>query len=96
MKKAWGILTNKFLLTAAAFAVWMFFFDQNDVRSMQARKKELQDTKDHIAYLNNEIAKMEREHEEMIGNPQRLEQYAREQYLLKRDNEDVFVIEKEK
>jgi cell division protein FtsB len=61
---------------------------------MQQRKQELQSTKDNIAYLNNEIARMEKDHEEMIGNPQRLEQYAREQYLMKRDNEDVYVIEK--
>ncbi|MBN8671621.1 MAG: septum formation initiator family protein [Chitinophagales bacterium] len=94
MKKVLGIFTNKFVLTAVAFGVWMFFFDQNDFRSMQQRKQELQSTKDNIAYLNNEIARMEKDHEEMIGNPQRLEQYAREQYLMKRDNEDVYVIEK--
>lgn len=94
MKKVLSIVTNKFVLTALAFAVWMFFFDQNDFRSMQQRKQELQDTKDNIAYLNKEIAGMEKDHEEMVGNPQRLEQYAREQYLMKRDNEDVYVIEK--
>lgn len=94
MKKVLSIVTNKFVLTAMAFGVWMFFFDQNDFRSMQQRKQELQSTKDNIAYLNNEIARMEKDHEEMIGNPQRLEQYAREQYLMKRDNEDVYVIEK--
>ncbi|HLO70894.1 MAG TPA: septum formation initiator family protein [Flavipsychrobacter sp.] len=94
MKKVLSIVTNKFVLTALAFGVWMFFFDQNDFRSMQQRKQELQSTKDNIAYLNNEIARMEKDHEEMIGNPQRLEQYAREQYLMKRDNEDVYVIEK--
>ena len=59
---------------------------------MQQRKQELQSTKDNIAYLNNEIARMEKDHEEMIGNPQRLEQYAREQYLMKRDNEDVYAV----
>ncbi len=94
MKKVLSIVTNKFVLTALAFGVWMFFFDQNDFRSMQQRKQELQSTKDNIAYLNNEIARMEKDHEEMVGNPQRLEQYAREQYLMKRDNEDVYVIEK--
>lgn len=94
MKKVLSIVTNKFVLTALAFGVWMFFFDQNDFRSMQQRKQELQSIKDNIAYLNNEIARMEKDHEEMIGNPQRLEQYAREQYLMKRDNEDVYVIEK--
>ena len=64
MKKVLSIVTNKFVLTALAFGVWMFFFDQNDFRSMQQRKQELQSTKDNIAYLNNEIARMEKDHED--------------------------------
>ncbi len=94
MKRVFSILTNKFLLTAVAFAAWMFFFDQNDIFTMKQRRKELQGTKDNIAYLNSEISRMEKEQDEMTGNPQKLEQYARENYHLKRDNEDVYIIEK--
>lgn len=94
MKKVFSIVANKFVLTAVAFALWMLFFDQNDIISMKERRQELQSTKDHIAYLNGEIARMEKEQEEITGNPQKLEQYAREQYHLKRDNEDVYIIEK--
>ncbi|MBS1773466.1 MAG: septum formation initiator family protein [Bacteroidetes bacterium] len=94
MKKIFGFITNKYLLAIIGFGVWMFFFDQNDVMSMQQRKKELQDTKDNIAYLNKEIATMEKDKEDLSSNPQRLEQFAREQYHLKRDNEDVYIIDK--
>ncbi|MBS1779144.1 MAG: septum formation initiator family protein [Bacteroidetes bacterium] len=94
MKKVFSIVANKFVLTGVAFALWMLFFDQNDIISMKERRQELQSTKDHIAYLNGEIARMEKEQEEITGNPQKLEQYAREQYHLKRDNEDVYIIEK--
>ena len=72
----------------------MLFFDQNDFFTMQERKAELQKITDNITYLNGEIAKMEKENEEVNSNPQVLEQYAREHYMLKRDNEDVYVIDK--
>lgn len=94
MKKALHILTNKFLLTILAFFAWMAYFDQNDWISQQERRKELQDTKDNIAYLNTEIARMEKEKDGMSSDPKVLEQYAREQYRMKRDNEDLYIIDK--
>lgn len=94
MKKIVRILTNKFLLTALIFGTWMMWFDQNDFGSQRERAQALQDTKENIAYLKQEIAMMEREHYDLTNNPQKLETYAREQYRMKRDNEDVYVIEK--
>ena len=94
MKKAISLLTNKYLLTLAAFAVWMLYFDQYDYFMMHKRKGELQDVKDNIAYLNKEIADMEHQRSAMVSEPKELEKYARERYLMKRDNEDLFIIEK--
>lgn len=94
MKKVLSVLTNKFLLTALAFGAWMLYFDQNDWYSMREKKKELQDIKDNIAYLNKEISSMERETEALRSDPQKLEQFAREHYNMKRDNEDLYIIDK--
>ncbi|XZF16629.1 FtsB family cell division protein [Chitinophagaceae bacterium MMS25-I14] len=88
------IISNKFLLTTVAFVVWMLFFDQNDFFSQQEKKQDLQDTKDNIAYLNGEIVKMEQDYNRLISDPKKLEQVARERYHMKRDNEDLYVIEK--
>jgi len=96
MKKVWNVLTNKFLLTGVAFVAWMAYFDQNDWMLMQQRKHELQATKDNIAYLNTEIAKMEKEHADMTTSPKKLEQFARENFRMKRDNEDLYVIDRSK
>lgn len=93
MKKLFRIITNKFLLTGAAFFIWMVYFDQNNWTAQESRKKELIETEKNITYLNTEIAKLEKEHDELVSNPERLEQYARERYKMKRDNEDVYVIE---
>ena len=54
----------------------------------------MDDVKDNIAYLNAEIAKMEKQKEGMTSDPAVLEQYAREQYRMKRDNEDLYIIDK--
>ena len=93
MTKTLKILTNKFLLTGAAFLVWMVYFDQNDWMLQQQRKKELQATKDDIVFLNTEINKMENEQAQLANDPKKLEQYARENFRMKKDNEDLYLIE---
>lgn len=92
MKKAFKILINKYILTSLGFLVWMVYFDQNDLMLQQERKKELQATKDDIAYLMKEINSMENEQSALAKDPQKLEQYARENFHMKKDNEDLYLI----
>ena len=92
MKRTLRIITNKFLLTGLVFVVWMAYFDQYDWLSQQQRKKELRSVKDNISYLNSEISQMENEQSELAKNPKKLEQYARENYHMKKDNEDLYLI----
>lgn len=94
MKKLLTVILNKYIITLAAFAVWMLYFDQYDYFSMRQRKKQLQDTQDNIAYLQKQISNMEQQRSAMISEPKELEKYAREHYYMKRDNEDLFVMER--
>lgn len=93
MKKVFSILTNKFLLTAAGFFVWMIYFDQYDYFMMKQRSNHLKELKKNIAYLETEVARMEKERNGLLNNPAHLERFARERYFMKRDNEDLYVIE---
>lgn len=94
MNKVIKVLTNKFLLTGAAFVVWTVYFDQNDWMTLQQRQKDLNGVKDDITYLNSEIARMSAERHDLLTNHSKLETYARENYRMKHDGEDVYVIEK--
>lgn len=94
MKKLWKVVSNKFLVTGIAFAAWMVFFDQNNWTAQKERNNALKDTERNIAYLNEEIADMEKEYLELTTNPERLEQYAREKYKMKKDNEDIYIVER--
>ena len=93
LKKIFRVVTNKFLVTAVLFAVWTIYFDQNDWVSMQQRQKELKNVKENITYLNTEIARLAAERNGLMADPAKIEKYARENYRMKHDGEDVYVIE---
>ena len=46
-------------------------------------------------YYREKIEEDKRKKEELLGNRDNLEKFAREQYLMKRENEDIFIIVKE-
>jgi cell division protein FtsB len=94
MKKALKIITNKYFIVSFFFVLWTLFFDQNDWMTLKQRQKELDGIKDNIAYLHTEINRMSTEKNDLQTNPRKLEQYARENYRMKHDGEDVYVIEK--
>ena len=93
MKKVLKVVTNKYFIAVVVFVSWTLFFDQNDWFSLQQRQKELNGVKDNIKYLNTEITRMNTERNNLLTNPQKLEQYARENYRMKHEGEDVYVID---
>lgn len=84
---------NKYVVVTAAFASWMLFFDANDYHSQHERDKELNNVNADISFLNTEIDDMQRDYTALQRDPKMLEHYAREQYRMKRDTEDLYVIE---
>jgi cell division protein DivIC len=93
MKKVFKVLANKYLLTTVAFLAWTIYFDQNDYITLQQRQREVNGLRDNIAYLNTEINRMNKEKNELLTDPRKQEQYARENYRMKHDGEDVYVID---
>lgn len=93
MNKTLKIATNKYLLTGIAFLVWMAYFDRNDWYAQRKLNNELKSTRDYIAMLRSDIAHMKAQRNDIQNNPEVLEKFARENYRLKRDNEDVYVFE---
>jgi cell division protein DivIC len=89
---AW--LKNKYLLTLTAFVVWMIFFDAKDILSQRERTNELKELQESKAYFTAEIARERKALEELRSNPAAIEKYAREKYLMKRENEDLFLVRK--
>jgi cell division protein DivIC len=93
MRKAFRVISNKYLLALVAFVLLMLFFDHNDVFTQFERRKNLKALETKKKFFQDEIAKTQKELKDLQQNPAALEKYAREKYLLKKDNEDVFLVE---
>ena len=85
-------LYNKYLLTTAGFIIWMLFFDRNDVFVQRERRNELKALERNRTYLTQQIAEERKFSGELKTNPAAIEKFAREQYKMKRDGEDLFLI----
>jgi cell division protein DivIC len=85
---------NKYLISLVAFIVWMIFFDAKDILTQRERTQELRELQESKAYYTAEIAREKKALEELKSNPAAIEKFAREKYMMKRDNEDLFIIQK--
>ena len=87
------ILGNRYLLAITAFAVWITFFDENNLFVQRQRTKDLNELKAKIAYYHSQVDLTKKELKDLQNDPATLEKYAREKYFMKRDNEEVFVVD---
>lgn len=85
-------LKNKYLLTGVFFAVWMLFFDQKDILSLFELKSKQNGLEKSQAHLKQLITDAGKEQYLLKTNVQGIERYAREKYLMKKDNEDLFIV----
>ena len=87
-----SIFTNKYLITGMVFVTWMTFFDRNDITLQLKRIHELNKLQESEKLMNKRIADSKEELDLLKTNPQTLEKYAREKYMMKKDNEDLYII----
>ena len=92
MKTLRHIFTSKYLITGIAFAIWMMFFDRNDIPLQLNRMRELNKLKQSEKNMTLLISDTRKESELLKTNPETLEKYARERYLMKKDNEDLYIV----
>lgn len=85
-------LGDKYMLTTAFFAVWMLFFDHNDLVLQWKRSKELKTLKEARDHYAGQIVETRIQLEEMRSSPIAVERVAREKYLMKKDGEELFVV----
>lgn len=87
------IAKNKYLLTLTVFAVWMTFFDTQDIITTHFKlRNELNDLQKSRNYYLEQIEHTKKELDQLKSDPATLEKYAREKYHMKKDNEDLFII----
>ncbi len=94
-KKPWlKIVSNKYLLISLLFGVWMLFLDNYSYMDQRQINKQIDELQDNKKYYQDEIRK-DKENIKLLKNQDQVEKYAREKYHMKKDSEDVFIIEYE-
>lgn len=86
---------NKYLLAFVGFVVWIMFFDENNIRQHQQNRQELAQLEAQVNFYKQKIAADKRKLYELQTNDANLEKFAREQFLMKKADEDIFVIVEE-
>lgn len=84
--------TNKYTISGLIFLVWIAFFDKNSIVDKMELRSKISVLEKEETYYQNKIEEDNRKIQELLSSPDNLEKFAREQYLMKNDNEDIFVI----
>lgn len=82
-------------MSLIVFGIWMLFFDQNNFFFQSSISRELHqlEARKRVYIHQNDLLRAQKE--SLFGNIENLEKLAREKYLMKRDDEEVFLIHPE-
>jgi cell division protein DivIC len=89
-------LRNKYILALALFIIWVLIFDNNNLIDRYHDLKSLKQLENDKEYYTNRIEEDKRKLNELRTDDENLEKFAREEYHMKKDDEDIFIIVTEK
>ncbi|MFV8332215.1 FtsB family cell division protein [Flavobacterium sp. GSP14] len=91
--KPWfKFLSNKYVWVLLFFVSWMLFLDNYSYFGHRVLDKQINELKDNANYYKEEIKK-DQKNIKQLKNPEQIEKYAREKYYMKKDSEDIYIIE---
>jgi cell division protein DivIC len=92
-QKKWvRFIGNKYVLILALFLVWMLFFDTNSILIHEELNDDIEALENNMEFYKEEIKK-DKIFIEKMKDSNEIEKFAREKYFLKKENEDIFIIE---
>ena len=86
------IIKKKFIVVTVVFFVWLIAFDKNSIISQVKLAHKLYLLQEDKKYYLEQIENDKIETKELLTNPENLEKFAREKYLMKKDSEDIYLI----
>lgn len=85
---------NKYVLILIFFLVWMAFFDTNSFFIHKELNEDINSLEKSKEFYEEEIKK-DKSFIEKMKDSNEMERYAREKYYLKKENEDIYIIQHE-
>ena len=92
-KNKWfRVASNKYTIVLVAFIFWMLFLDSNSWLIHHELNSEIKDLEKNKDYYLNEISR-DKAIIEQLNDSLELEKFARQEYFMKRENEEIYIIE---
>lgn len=85
-------IVNKYTITATFFLVWMVFFDSTSFLVINELNKEIRTTEKKLNFYKSEYEKNDLYYKKLMNNKDEKEKYARENYFMKKPNEEIFIL----
>lgn len=83
---------NFFFISGSIFLIWMLFIDGNDLVNQYKLTSQLNKLEKEKEFYEQKIVEVEEQRQKLMSNPEMLEKYAREKYLMKKPEEDIYII----
>ena len=84
---------NFYFVCSILFLVWMLFFDSNDLFLQFQRTNRLNQLHAKQEFYVDKIREVEVDRKELLSDDESLEKYAREKYLMRKPEEDLYILE---
>ena len=85
-------LKNKYLIAIILFIVWITFFDNFNIIKQSKIKKNIKQLEENKKFYIQEITKDSTEYYDLLNDAEKREKFAREKFLMKKEDEDVYII----
>ena len=93
LKKLPKPFRNFYFLTAFFFVLWMIALDSNNLFMRYQLSSKLRSLENERVYYEEKIKEVEKDRNELFGDNESIEKFAREKYLMKKESEDIFIVE---
>jgi cell division protein DivIC len=91
-----NLLKNKYFIASILFLTWIVFFDENSFVSHAENKRRLYELNKQKEYYQERIAEDKQKIEDLNAGKNELEKFAREQFMMSKPDEDVYIVVEEK
>jgi len=87
-----SFFTNKYVIASVAALVWIVFFDTNNLIFQYRLHREYLRLQRENKHLTQEITRDSLSTVKLKNDPEYLERFARERYMMKKENEVIYIV----
>lgn len=92
LKKLPKAFRNFYFISIVIFLAWMLLLDSNNLIARFQLSSKLNSLENEKEYYEEKIREVEKDHNELFGDRESLEKFAREKYLMKKETEDIYIV----